>query len=128
MEIKKCSVGSCGRPHVARGYCAGHWSRWRKTGSVIEEKVFVKQVNKLFTKCENHLCGKIIWVGQYRWGNMYCSEDCEQEAHHWRSVTSFNSPKNPSYIRVKKKKTLSTLSKELSTYPFLTYQSNCNTL
>jgi HNH endonuclease len=27
-----CSVEGCGKPVIARGWCAGHYNRWRKTG------------------------------------------------------------------------------------------------
>ena len=33
-----CAVEECGKPHSARGWCATHYSRWKRTGQV--ESVF----------------------------------------------------------------------------------------
>lgn len=32
MPKRSCSVGGCNRPHNARGYCFGHYERWKKFG------------------------------------------------------------------------------------------------
>lgn len=32
MADRACSVKGCIRPYRARGFCATHWARWRKTG------------------------------------------------------------------------------------------------
>lgn len=32
MSAKTCTVDDCGRPHNARGYCFGHYDRWKKLG------------------------------------------------------------------------------------------------
>ena len=29
-SISKCSVEGCKRPHSAKGYCSGHYQRWKK--------------------------------------------------------------------------------------------------
>ena len=34
MTTRLCSIEECGRPHASRGYCATHWSRWRKGKSL----------------------------------------------------------------------------------------------
>lgn len=31
--MRLCDIEGCGRPHVARGFCQGHYRRWSKTGS-----------------------------------------------------------------------------------------------
>lgn len=31
-ESPICSIEGCEHPHKARGWCRGHWERWRKTG------------------------------------------------------------------------------------------------
>lgn len=30
-----CSVGGCGKPVRARGWCSGHWGKWRKYGDPL---------------------------------------------------------------------------------------------
>lgn len=32
-----CSVEECDRPHTARGWCQGHYDRWRDNGDVHAE-------------------------------------------------------------------------------------------
>lgn len=32
MTNRVCEVRGCGRPHNARGYCFGHYERWKKLG------------------------------------------------------------------------------------------------
>lgn len=32
---RKCSVESCAKPHLARGYCSAHWERWRRYGDPL---------------------------------------------------------------------------------------------
>jgi hypothetical protein len=32
--VAQCSVSGCGREAVARGWCGGHYDRWRRTGDV----------------------------------------------------------------------------------------------
>lgn len=34
MRLQECGVKDCPNPHRARGYCNGHYQRWRKTGDV----------------------------------------------------------------------------------------------
>jgi hypothetical protein len=34
---KNCSVRGCGKPNSTRGYCSGHYTRLRKTGTVSPE-------------------------------------------------------------------------------------------
>ena len=33
MSGRKCDIGGCGRPHLARGWCGLHYERWRTLGS-----------------------------------------------------------------------------------------------
>lgn len=33
MPKRSCSVATCERPLLAKGYCTGHYQRWKKTGS-----------------------------------------------------------------------------------------------
>lgn len=35
--MKTCSVLGCGKQHYGRGYCSGHWQRFRKTGNTDPE-------------------------------------------------------------------------------------------
>lgn len=34
-----CTVGDCGRPHAARGYCSTHYTQWRRRGEVNPERL-----------------------------------------------------------------------------------------
>lgn len=33
MADRVCSVEACEKPHVARGWCSAHWTRWKRHGS-----------------------------------------------------------------------------------------------
>ena len=33
MQQGTCSVDGCGKPNKARGWCAMHWSRWKRNGT-----------------------------------------------------------------------------------------------
>lgn len=37
IERRVCSIEGCERPHKARGWCPGHYSRWLATGEVRPE-------------------------------------------------------------------------------------------
>lgn len=37
--IKTCSVGGCGRPHEARGWCRKHYRRWQTHGDPLKNLV-----------------------------------------------------------------------------------------
>ncbi len=45
--VRVCSIPECDRPHVARGYCRSHYSRWEKTGDVKAD-VPIKTESKCF--------------------------------------------------------------------------------
>lgn len=42
MTERICSVGGCGKPHVARGYCRNHYTNWNRTGNPIAVRIYVK--------------------------------------------------------------------------------------
>ncbi len=35
MAQRTCSVPSCGKPHLAKGYCTYHYGRWRRNGDPV---------------------------------------------------------------------------------------------
>ena len=45
-NMRLCVIQSCNNPHMARGYCMTHYSRWRKTGSAMENEP-VRDMTKL---------------------------------------------------------------------------------
>lgn len=34
--LRLCSIPNCGKPHKARGWCSGHWWRWRLYGDPLK--------------------------------------------------------------------------------------------
>lgn len=34
-DVRICSIPDCGKPRAARGWCIGHWKRWRKYGNPL---------------------------------------------------------------------------------------------
>lgn len=42
MDKPICSLPECGKPHVARGYCRGHYTTWHRTGSPYTVRTYVK--------------------------------------------------------------------------------------
>lgn len=45
MALKICSVDSCARDAVSRGWCHGHYQRWVRLGDVLPERPLGRQVN-----------------------------------------------------------------------------------
>lgn len=38
-EVKRCSVDGCERPSASRGWCTTHYSRWRRFGDPLRERM-----------------------------------------------------------------------------------------
>lgn len=38
MAERTCSVDDCDRPHYGRGWCANHYARWRRHGSLHDKR------------------------------------------------------------------------------------------
>ncbi len=114
---------NCEKMMFCKKLCKGHYTRLRK-GNVREDDPLIKQNKKEVKLCENHLCQKIMYRDQEGFENKYCSKDCEQETHHWRTVT-----KGYKSLMEKEKKKFRNrlLKKKLSTGRYLVSTLQCNT-
>lgn len=54
-EPKLCSVDNCDRVAVTRGWCQGHYLRWRRTGSTNDQRRLGERRN---TVCEVEICDR----------------------------------------------------------------------
>ena len=54
-EPKLCSVDDCDRVAVTRGWCQGHYLRWRRTGSTDDQRRLGERRNTL---CEVEICDR----------------------------------------------------------------------
>ena len=51
--MRVCSVPECGKKHVARGLCSGHYSRWAKYGDPTMRKYMTDTpTGRVCVKCE----------------------------------------------------------------------------
>lgn len=79
MKAKLCSIPGCGRPHEARGWCAKHYSRWRKSGAPERPAL----AERLWGNVEKDANGCWNWRGaRYRKGYGRISIDGRQVAAH----------------------------------------------
>ena len=74
MDEPTCSVDGCGRAVFERGWCRGHYARWRKTGSVNASAPLAVRIKRVpGTRCAIDGCGKLRshgeWCGMHyaRW-------------------------------------------------------------
>lgn len=62
-----CKIDGCSKPIKARGWCAAHWARWRKTGTPDASRP-VKQLRK---GCSVEGCGSKHASSGYCWAHLY---------------------------------------------------------
>ena len=76
--INQCTVGDCGRPVCARGYCDMHWQRFNKTGDPGPPGR-LRKIHPGITYQNAHDAVRRFWgpASQYR-----CIE-CESDAGCW---------------------------------------------
>ena len=60
-EVRCCSVEGCARPFSARGFCRGHYSRFRRTGDPGSAQIVTRRVND--SGCEVRDCPRMSKKG-----------------------------------------------------------------
>jgi hypothetical protein len=66
---RTCSIDGCTRPHRARGYCAAHWTLWRKYGDPTR----LIGAGPLPDRCAAPGCGRKPH-SRWRGGGPYCNK------------------------------------------------------
>lgn len=60
MTKTTCTVPGCGRKHVARGLCTGHYNRWQKQGEAFDRSP-IKILQPAGTLCSIDGCERVIY-------------------------------------------------------------------
>ena len=55
MDKRTCSIDGCGKPVLARGWCATHYMRWRTTGDVGSAELLRKPLGSVTCSVEDCL-------------------------------------------------------------------------
>lgn len=76
---RSCTVDGCDKPYRARGYCATHWSRWRRHGSPHDGAA-----TPLEGKCAVEWCDREARSRFRQTGVKYCAKHYLQMFNHGR--------------------------------------------
>lgn len=90
-KVPLCSVDTCGRPIVARGWCALHYGRWQTTGRVYLTPRPVRHCSVAGCQLryfKSGYCGKHL----YRWRNYGnpLARDTSGPPNHWRGPATYS--------------------------------------
>lgn len=63
MHRRLCSIGNCGRPHLARGWCRLHYERWRSSGDPQGGGRHYATPEESFAARTKREGGCLVWIG-----------------------------------------------------------------
>lgn len=85
MSERTCELEGCGKPHVARGYCAKHYQRWATHGDPT--KVAVNKGNRkprpVVTERTCRACGFHGPVGDFKKKANICRKCSSERSRQW---------------------------------------------
>lgn len=59
MPDRSCSVANCERPSETRGWCGGHYNRWKKSGDLGSAVIATKARNGVKSPCGVDTCDRL---------------------------------------------------------------------
>lgn len=86
MAQRICSVPSCDKPHVAKGFCKTHWYRWRTQGDPTAPPLPAHKpaIERFLAKVREDSQGCWIWQGQLNHNGYGVFSDARRFlAHRW---------------------------------------------
>lgn len=62
MPDRSCSVANCERPSETRGWCGGHYNRWKKSGDLGSAVIATKARNGVKSPCGVDTCDRLAVI------------------------------------------------------------------